>query len=143
MQLQSLSAKHYTPVLLGISQFNCKEGVGRCTDAYVGFMTHEKIYAKLVTSVPTQENSGLPEYIRVRKGKTSGFEQYKELKGMDLETVSVRVRELSYDEGTSLSQKKGVNNFPADDPAAKIIENLWPAELIRKALEGTFISQTA
>ncbi|MCI8519550.1 MAG: hypothetical protein HFJ51_05765 [Clostridia bacterium] len=139
MQLQSLSAQQYTPVLLGITQFNGKEGIGRCSNAYVGFMTHERIYAKLVTSVTSKETSGLPEYIRVRKGKTSGFEQYKELKGMDLETVSVRVRDLSYDEGTSLSQKKGVNNFPADDPAAKIIETLWPAELIRKALEGTFI----
>lgn len=140
--MQFLSAEHYTPVLLQITKVNEEEGTGTCINTYVGFMSNARIYAKLVTATPPQNSCDFPEYIRVRKGKTTGFENYVELIATDYKVESVSIKELAYHEGR-LSNYKGIKEFSSEDPAAIIIQKLWTTELINQVLDRNFMTRAA
>lgn len=135
--MQFLSAEHYNPVLLEITEVNHEEGKGVCVNIYVGFKSNQKIYAKLVTD--PQGSPDFPEYIRVRKGKTTGFENYTELVSVNSTVVPVMVKELEHNEGINLGKQKGVKSFTSDDIAIGIINKIWTDQLIRNALNRNFM----
>ncbi len=105
------------PVLLAILQVNQEEGRGTCVSHYAGYMSNKHIYARLITD----QEEGLPEYIRVNRKRT-GEGAYKcAVDGSYLATL----RQLEYPEGTTLTEDRKVKALSEGVPEVKKINEFW------------------
>lgn len=122
--MEFASAKEYKPVLLEIVQVDSKQGKGVCEIAYVGFMSHKHIYAKLPTGCISSPE--FPKYIRVKRGQTGGSGNYRCLLGHN---GSALVRILECPGSTDLSKDGRVLKLSNEDSSIELIEQLWPSNI--------------